>query len=47
MSSCQYGEQRAAPYRAEREGRNPDAEHLSTSELKGWVKKTLELTSSL
>lgn len=29
------------------ESKNPDAEHLSTSELKGWVKKTLELTGSL
>jgi hypothetical protein len=29
------------------EGRNPDAEHLSVSELRGWVKKTLELTGNL
>ena len=29
------------------EGRNPDAEHLSVAELRGWVKKTLELTGNL
>jgi hypothetical protein len=29
------------------EGRNPDAEHLSAAELRGWVKKTLELTGNL
>jgi energy-coupling factor transporter ATP-binding protein EcfA2 len=29
------------------EGRNPDAEHLSEAELRGYVKKTLELTGNL
>ena len=29
------------------EGQNPDAEYLSESELRGWVKRTLELTGNL
>jgi hypothetical protein len=29
------------------EGQNPDSEYLSESELRGWVKKTLELTGNL